>query len=168
MCSEQGFYTIRGKLRASGCELRATSLRRVDCSRLVVLQCGQSLLDAPLKRLVGGDRRFGIRDRLEAGFHFEIERERPVVRGMRGVGFEVETPAGGFIGTGAFDDRPGLNLFASELENALDLIAAREGASVEEDFAGGSLLQEETCGFEHDLHHEVVLLDGVFEILWRK
>ena len=151
-----------GKLRASGFEPQSSR------SRFGASQCGESLLDALLKRLVGGDRRFGICNRFEAGFHFEIERERPVVRGMRGVGFEVETPAGGFIGTGALDDRPGLSVFAGELENPVDLIAAGEGAAVEEDFAGGSILQQETGGVEHDLHHEVVLLDGVFDIVWRE
>ena len=128
----------------------------------------ERLLDAMLQRLVSGDRRFGIRDRFEAGFHFEVERERPVVRGMRGVGFEIETAAGGFIGTGALDDRPGLSEFAGELENPVDLIAAGEGAAVEEDFAGRSILQQEAGGVEHHLHHEVVLLDGVFDIFWRE
>src|SRR5260370_24455131 len=128
----------------------------------------ERLLDALLKRLVSGDRHFGISDRFEASFHFEVERKSPVVRGMRGVGFEVETPPCGFIGTDALDDRPGLNAFASELKNAVDLVAAGEGASVENDFASRSLLQQETSSVEHDLHHEVILLDRVFDIFRRE
>ena len=128
----------------------------------------ERLLNALLERLVRRDCGFGISDRFEAGFHFEVERERSVVRGVRGIGFEVETAASGFLGTGALDDRPGLSEFAGELENAVDLVAAGEGAAVEKDFASRSILQQEAGGFEHDLHHEVVLLDGVFDIFWRE
>src|SRR5208337_683873 len=54
----------------------------------------ESLCDALLQRPVSADRRLRIRDGLEARFHFQVERERPVARGMRGVGFEIETAAG--------------------------------------------------------------------------
>jgi hypothetical protein len=90
------------------------------------------------------------------------------VRGVRGIGFEVETAASGFLGTGALDDRPGLSEFASELQNAVDLVAAGKGAAVQKDFTSRSILQQEAGGFEHDLHHEVVLLDGIFDIFWRE
>jgi hypothetical protein len=55
---------------------------------------------------------FGMGDGFEAGFYFAVERERSVMRGVRRIGFEIETPARGFIGTDAFDDRPGLGEFA--------------------------------------------------------
>src|SRR5260370_41141255 len=87
---------------------------------------GQSLFDALLKRLVRVDRSFVVGDGFEAGFHFKVEREGSVVRRLRGIGFEVEMEASGFLGTGALDDRPGLSEFASELENAVDLVAAGE------------------------------------------
>ena len=113
-----------------GCELRSNQSSRS--------YCGERLLDALRKRLVGRDSRLGISDRFEVGLNFEVEREGSIVRGMRGVGFQVETPASGFIGTGALDDRPGLSEFAGEFENAVDLVASRESAAVEEDLASGS------------------------------
>src|SRR6202790_4009935 len=129
---------------------------------------GQSLFDALLKRLVSVDRSFGVGDGFEAGFHFKVEREGSVARRVRGIGFEVEMATSGFLGTGALDDRPGLSEFASELENAVDLVAAGKGAAVQKDFTSRSILQQEAGGFEHDLHHEVVLLDGIFDIFWRE
>src|SRR5258706_14295321 len=84
---------------------------------------GERLLDAPLQRLIRGDCGFGISDRFEAGFHFEVKCERAVECGMRGIGFELKTPAGGFLGTGALDDRPGLCPFTAEVESAGDLVA---------------------------------------------
>ena len=72
-----------------------------------------------IHRLVGGNRRFGISDGLETGFHFEVEREIPVVRGVRGVGLQIETAASGFIRTGALDDPPGLSKFVSESDDAI-------------------------------------------------
>src|ERR1700675_279449 len=91
---------------------------------------GQRLLNALLERLVRRDCGFGISDRFEAGLHFEVERESPVVRGVRGVWFEVETTASGFLGTGALDNRRGLSEFVGEFENAVDLVAAGEGAAI--------------------------------------
>src|SRR5260370_39407243 len=129
---------------------------------------GQSLSDALRKRLVSVDRSFGVGDGFEAGLPFQVERDSWVVRGVRGIGFEAETAASGFLGTGALDDRPGLSEFASELENAVDLVAAGKGAAVQKDFTSRSILQQEAGGFEHDLHHEVVLLDGIFDIVRRE
>src|SRR6267378_651844 len=104
---------------------------------------GQSLFDAPLKRLVSVDRSSGVGDGFEAGFQFKVERERPVVRGVRGIGFEVKTAASGFLGTNALDYCPGLSELAGEFENAVDLVAAGEGAAVEQDLASRILLQQE-------------------------
>src|ERR1039458_8249453 len=129
---------------------------------------GQSLLDAPLKRLVGIDRDLRISDGFEARLHLQVERERPILRWVRGVRFKIQAPPSGFIGTGALDDRPGLSEFACECQNAVDLIATGKGAAVEKDFASGSFLQQEAGSVEHDLHHEVVLLDRVFDIFWRE
>src|SRR5208282_1293658 len=129
---------------------------------------GQSLLNALFEQLVCVDLCLGISDGFEAASHLEVERESSVVRRVRGVGLEVETPASGFIGTGTLDDCPGLSEFAGEFQNAVDLIATRESAAVKKDFASGNSLQQEAGSFEHHLHHEVVLLYGVFNIFWRE
>src|ERR1035438_4343011 len=100
----------------------------------------QSLLQTLPQRLVRVDRRFGISDRFEAGFHFKVERERSVVRQVRGIAFHVETPARRFLGTGALDDRARLTKFTAESENALNLITVRERASVKKDLASGSFV----------------------------
>ena len=42
----------------------------------------QSLFDALFERLVSVDRRFGMGNVFEAGFHFKVEREGSVVRGV--------------------------------------------------------------------------------------
>src|ERR1017187_2035379 len=94
---------------------------------------GQSLLDAPLKRLVGIDRDLRISDGFEARLHLQVERERPILRWVRGVRFKIQAPPSGFIGTGALDDRPGLSEFACECQNAVDLIAVGKGTAVEKD-----------------------------------
>src|SRR3984893_27497 len=129
---------------------------------------GQSMFEALLKRLVSVDRSFGVGDGCEAGFQCTVEREGSVVRRVRGIGFEVEMAASGLVGTGALDDRPGLSEFASELENAVDLVAPGKGAAVQKDCTSRSILQQEAGGLEHDLDHEVVLLDGIFDIFWRE
>src|SRR5271157_87868 len=158
-CTGRSPVTTQQKLRA----LLLFVIADTGC-----IQSTPRLFDALLNRLVSGDRRFAICDGLEPRLHFQVEREGSVVRGMQRIGFEVETAASGFIGTGALDDRPGLSEFAGELENAVDLVAAGEGAAVEKDFASRSGLQQEACSLEHDLHYEVVLLDGVFDIFRRE
>src|SRR5208283_4277742 len=110
---------------------------------------GQSLLNALFEQLVCVDLCLGISDGFEAASHLEVERESSVVRRVRGVGLEVETPA---------------SEFAGEFQNVVDLIATRESAAVKKDFASGNSLQQEAGSFEHHLHHEVVLLYGVFNI----
>jgi len=64
--------------------------KAVTHERFIVHSGNDSLLDALFQRLFGVDRYFRIGDGLKAGFHFEIKRERSVVRGVRRVGFEVE------------------------------------------------------------------------------
>jgi len=125
-------------------------------------------MEAFLGRFVGRNCCFRIGDGFEVGFHFEVERKRAVVRRVRRVGFEVETTPSGFIGTKALDDHPRLSGIAGELENTVDLVTTGEGATVKKDFTSRSFLQPIAGSFEHDLHHEVVLLDRVFDIFRRK
>ena len=127
-------------------------------------QAVKRLLDAEIERLISIDERFCVGDGFEAGLYLEVEREGSIVRRMRSVGLKIETAASGFIGTDALDDRPRLSQFAGELENAINLVAAGESTTVEENFASGSFFQYEAGSFEHDLRYEVVLLDGVFDI----
>src|ERR1700675_1302764 len=95
------------------------SLHRISCSS----DGGQRLLNALLERLVRRDCGFRKSDGFKAGFHFKVECEGSVVRGVRGIS-HVETLASGPVGTGALDNRPGLSEFAGEFENAANLVAA--------------------------------------------
>src|SRR5260370_40046459 len=56
---------------------------------------GQRFLDALRKRLVGRDYCFRIRNRLETGFHFEVERERSIARGGSVGGSDGGSVSGG-------------------------------------------------------------------------
>jgi hypothetical protein len=138
-----------------------------ECRDAELQEC-EGLLDASLVRSVGVDGHLRTNDGLEAGFYFQVKSEVTVTRGMRRVGSEFKTLARGLIGAYAFDDDRGLSEFVGELEDALDLVAAGEGASVEENFARGIFLQQEAGSLQHDLQDEVVLADGIFDVVLRR
>ncbi len=87
---------------------------------------------------------------------------------MRGVEFPVQSSFRRFVGAAAFEDRPWLVKLGCEFQNAVDLVAAREGSSIKEDCLSWIALQQVASGVEHDFHDKVILLDGVFDIARRE
>ncbi len=124
----------------------------------------ESAVDAVVERLIGVDGGSGVGDGFEAGFDFEIEGEGTVAGGVGRVGAEIETAAGGFVGTDALENPPRLAEFTGKFEDEVDLVVAGKWTAVEEDAARRIFLQEETGGVEHDLHYEVVLRGGEFDV----
>jgi len=111
-------------------------------------QGSAGLLDAPLNRPVSINNRFRVGDRFESSFHFQVEREGSVMRWVREIARNVETPARRLIGTSALDDPAGLSEIAGKLENTIDLISAGERASIQKDFARRRFTQQEASGLE--------------------
>ena len=182
-----GFYTIRARAGLRSQESKITHVLVVKyqfrsnvafpetetldlrpCLLAALFKRGHRLLYALLKRLAGVDGRLWMSDRLEARFHFQIQREASVACWMVRVGFEVKTMARRLIGADALDNAARLPNFAGEFENAIDLITSRERAPVEKNFARGIFAQQEAGSFEHDLYHKVVLLSRVLDVSWRE
>src|ERR1700692_316894 len=127
----------------------------------------QRLLQASLKRLLGGDRRLGIRDLFEPLFHLRVQREAAIASWMRWVN-RTKAPPGRFIGANTLDDLPGLIKLTGKSDHAVDLVSAGEGSPIEKKFARGSVLQQKTGSIEHKLPDEVILLGGVFDFFLRE
>jgi hypothetical protein len=152
-------------------------LRFVGCSycdhkntmreQLVRRDGGERLTETAVKRLIGVQRDLWIHNGLESGFHFKIECESSIVRRMQWVG-DIEALAHRFLRTSTLQNRPGLRRFAGETENTVDLVTAGKSAPIKKNRAIWRPLQQEARRVEHHFHHEIVLLNGIFDISWGK
>jgi len=97
-----------------------------------------------------------------------MKRIRSIVRRVRRIGYEFKATPRRFIRADALDNLRRLGEFACEFYDAIDLIAARERTPIENNDARQVSLKQVTRGIEHDLHHEIVLLDGVLDIFRRE
>jgi|SRR4030095_2643701 len=126
---------------------------------------GEGLRGAVLHRLVGVDDRLGKSDWFEAGSDFLVQSEGAIAGGVLfGCGLRFDAAAGQFLGANALEDPPGLMELVSSLDYFFDLVTAGEGAAIEENRTIGILLEEPGGGLEHEVHHEVVLPGGVFDV----
>src|SRR5690242_15996073 len=98
------------------------------------------MFHALLQSLVGVDHRLGKSDGFEVRPHFEIKLVVAITGGVcSGSGVLFEAAPGGGFGANAFEDSPGLVQGSGRGDDVLDLVAAGEGTSVEENELVGLL-----------------------------
>lgn len=117
------------------------------------------LVYAFLESIARVNHNFRQQDRFETRFALEIQIQGSVARRVR-VRFRLCGDAGAreLLRANALQNAPRLRKFAGGLQNPVNLLTPREGATIEDDDAAGILAESPTRRLQHDFHHEVVLL----------
>jgi hypothetical protein len=105
----------------------------------------------------------------ESGLNIEMEAEVTIPGGMR-VRREMffQTPTRDFFRTDAFDHAPGLMQTDCSIHCVLDLISARERASVEKHYPRRIFLEKVARGREHEFLAKIILASGIFDFVGGK
>ena len=133
-------------------------------------RCLQKICQAALcvvrQRLFGVHNEVGDCEWVGLGSDATIEVGSPVLCQMRLVRLILGQPLYrcGFVAA-ALDEDQGDGEVSGGTYYGLDLIAAREGAPIQDDGPAWCLVQQVACDLEHDVDTEIILLSGIGHVL---
>src|SRR5215469_11432997 len=140
----------------------AIVLVTIDSERGILEQGFSRGFQADFEWLFRVDHSLGHCDWLKTGFYLPVQLEVAISGEVELVGFEP--CASCFVAANAFQNTPRLAQSGGVSGSAIQLVAAREGATIEKNAPRRVFTEKIASDLQHDPHQELVLLRGILDI----